>query len=254
LNESFRYFLRLAYHGAAYHGWQVQSNGITVQEKLDAALSLLLKAEIRTYGCGRTDTGVHARCFYAQFDLQSILEDADLLVFKLNSILPKDIVVFEILPVREKAHARFSAVSRTYRYYFHFHKNPFLEGQSWRLMYELNPAPVFEALRLLPGSGDYSCFSRSNADHEHGLCHFHLAELKIDDQSGVFTFTANRFLRNMVRAMVGTLIWVGREKISVDDFAGILKSGKRSEAGESAPAHGLFLEDVQYPEDIWLRP
>jgi tRNA pseudouridine38-40 synthase len=253
LTQPYRYFIKLAYHGAAYHGWQIQANGITVQEILDHALSRILKAELKTLGCGRTDTGVHARCFFAHFDSMVALADTDALVYQLNAILPADIVVFDVLPVIANAHARFSAFSRTYRYYLHFGKNPFLSGQSWRMVYDLNIPLMQQALALLPGERDFSCFARSNADHDHGICSLTEASLHTDQKQLVFCFTANRFLRNMVRAMVGTLVLVGREKISITGVSDILDSGNRSLAGDSAPAMGLFLENVQYHDNIWLR-
>lgn len=253
LNPAFRYFIRLAYNGGKYHGWQIQSNGITVQEILDAALSRILNREISSLGCGRTDTGVHARCFFAHFDAPDELLSCDALVYQLNAVLPHDMVVYEILPVQSSAHARFSAFSRTYRYYIHFGKNPFLLGQSWRMVYDLNIEKMEEAMQLLPGERDFSCFARSRADHEHGICSMTEVGLELMENRLILTFSANRFLRNMVRAMVGTLVLIGRDKLNKEDLSRILASGNRNLAGDSAPACGLFLENIQYPEHIWLK-
>jgi len=217
------------------------------------ALCKILGKPLKTLGCGRTDTGVHARSFYAHFDIDTALAERDSLVYKLNALLPRDIVVFEMLPVLPEAHARFSAFSRTYRYYIHFDKNPFLLGQSWRMVYDLNVPLMQQAMLLLPGEKDFNCFARSNADHDHGICSMTSADLDFNESRLILTFTANRFLRNMVRAIVGTVVLVGREKISLSNFAEILLSGNRSLAGDSAPSHGLFLEEIRYPTDIWLK-
>lgn len=224
-----------------------------MQELLDAALSKILNRETSTIGCGRTDTGVHARRFFAHFDSETPLAEPDALVYKLNAVLPHDIVIYEILPVIPDAHARFSAFSRTYRYFIHFEKNPFLLGQSWRMVYDLNVSHMRDALLLLPGERDFSCFARSGAEHDHGICYLREASLSLSGDQLIFTFTANRFLRNMVRAMVGTLVLIGREKMSLQDLPTILDSGNRALAGDSAPAHGLFLEEVLYHDNIWLR-
>ncbi|MCR4921735.1 MAG: tRNA pseudouridine(38-40) synthase TruA [Bacteroidaceae bacterium] len=263
-----RYFITLAYDGTAYHGWQVQPNGISVQERLEGALSTLLRQPVQVVGAGRTDAGVHARCMVAHFDWPSTSapcpgEEASPLgkeengmfsnlTYKLNKLLPRDITIYNIVRVREDAHARFSAVSRTYHYYVHLRKDPFLRQYSWQLYGSLDFARMNEAAAVLCEYDDFTSFSKVNTDVKTNLCHITEArwEMLDDENRWRFTITANRFLRNMVRAIVGTLVEVGRGRLSVDDFRRVIERRDRCSAGESVPAHGLFLVNVEYDEGI----
>ena len=245
-----RYFIRLAYKGTNYCGWQVQLNANTVQAELDKALSLLLSGKIETLGCGRTDTGVHAADFFAHFDCEKEI-DAAQLVYKLNKLLPNDIVIKEIRPVKDDAHARFDATAREYKYYVTRSKNPFTQGMAWYYFADLNVAAMNEAAAYLLTIEDFKAFSKAHTDVKTTLCKVTVAQWTEENGQLVFTIAANRFLRNMVRAIVGTLTDVGRGKITLEEFKQIAQSLDRKEAGESAPAEGLFLTRIDYPEEIF---
>jgi len=250
-----RYFIKLAYKGTNYHGWQSQPNASSVQETLTKAVSVVLNSEVSLIGAGRTDTGVHAKEMYAHFDIEAPL-DIQILVHKLNSYLPKDIVVFSIIPVHNEAHARFDATRRTYEYHINSFKNPFLKEDSWYFHQELDIDLMNQAAKLLFNHTDFQCFSKVNTDVNTFDCSIFeaywtrgIAEQDADKQENdklVFTISANRFLRNMVRAIVGTLINVGIHKITLDDFNEIIKSKNRDKAGFSVPAHGLYLTKIDY--------
>lgn len=243
-----RYCIIFAYDGTAYHGWQRQPNAPTVQQMLEEALQTVLRSEISVVGAGRTDTGVHARMMAAHFDVDEEI-DCDFLVFKLNCLLPHDIAVSEVRAVPDDWHARFSALARTYRYYIGTRKDAF-NHHTLRLYFPLDIELMNEAAALLLTHQDFGCFCKSHSDNKTNLCTVSEARwTQSDDSTLVFTITANRFLRNMVRAIVGTLIEVGKGKMSIADFAQVLQSGKRTEAGESVPARGLFLESISYPPD-----
>lgn len=244
-----RYFMHIGFSGRNYHGWQRQPNGITVQEVIEKALWVLLKEKLTSTGCGRTDAGVHARNFYLHFNLQYPMPEEVFqnLVYRLNQILPPDIAVYSVFPVAEDMHARFSALSRTYSYYISREKNPFLSEISWRLTLPLEVSKMQEGASMLIGTADFSCFSKSHTQTRTNICTISQAEWEEKGGLLVFTITADRFLRNMVRAIVGTLMDLGKENITFQEFEGILKSGNRSEAGDSVPAHGLFLERIDYP-------
>lgn len=241
-----RYFIQLSYDGTKYHGWQRQPNGVTVQEEMERALLLLLRERIQIVGAGRTDTGVHARTMVAHFDTEKSI-DCQQAVYRLNRILPRDIAVSDIRPVADDMHARFSAVSRTYHYYIHTHKDPFLRQYSLELHYDLDFALMNQAAAMLLEQEDFGSFCKSNSDAKTTLCHVSEAEW-VDDGNGSwhFTITANRFLRNMVRAIVGTLIDVGRHRLTLEDFHEIIAKGTRTAAGESMPGNALFLEKIAY--------
>ena len=243
-----RYLITLSYDGTAYHGWQIQPTGISVQEELQRALSMALRVETSVTGAGRTDTGVHAHMMTAHFDTDLDV-DCSHLAYKLNRMLPQDIAVSSIKGVDGSFHARFSATSRTYIYYIHTHKNPFIRAYSWELHYDLDFAAMNMAAATLLVHNDFAAFQKSKTDNKTTLCKVSEARW-IEDGDGNgkwhFIITADRFLRNMVRAIVGTLIDVGRHKISVRDFINIIESGDRRAAGESAPANGLFLERIVY--------
>ena len=241
-----RYFIHLAYHGTAYHGWQIQPNAASVQETLNKAFSVLLQSEMNLMGAGRTDTGVHAREMYAHFDTDTTF-DIPTLVHKLNSFLPKDIVIYDIIPVHDDAHTRFDAKKRTYEYHIHQFKNPFLDELSWCFHQTLDINLMNQAAQILQNYTDFECFSKVNTDVNTFDCTIFEAHWKRGENNQlVFTISANRFLRNMVRSIVGTLINVGLHKITLDDFTKIIESKSREKAGFSVPAHGLYLTKIEY--------
>jgi tRNA pseudouridine38-40 synthase len=242
-----RLFLRISYDGTAYHGWQVQPNATTVQGVLDKALTTLLRENIESVGCGRTDTGVHARKFYLHFDLSSEFSDPQRLLHSLNGILPSDIAAHEFIAVDAQAHARFDATLRTYDYRVATSKDPFLVNRAWFHARPYDVDKMNAAAVLLLDHSEYGCFCKGKLEEQTTQCTVSKAVWNVQDGELVFTISANRFLRNMVRAIVGTLLEVGEETISLDDFREILHSGNRSEAGRSVPAHGLYLMDVRYP-------
>jgi len=240
-----RFFIKLAYNGTNYHGWQCQPNASSVQETLNKALSIVLNSEINLMGAGRTDTGVHAKEMYAHFDFETEI-DSQNLVHKLNSYLPKDIFIYDIFPVHEEAHARFDATKRTYQYHIHTFKDVFLQDQSWYYHQNLDLDLMNEASKLLLNYTDFQCFSKVNTDVNTFDCTIFEAYWTQNNNSITFTISANRFLRNMVRAIVGTLVYVGLHKITLEDFNNIIASKNRNEAGFSVPAHGLYLTKIEY--------
>ncbi len=252
-----RYFIRFAYDGTAFHGSQRQPNGITVQETMEQALAMIFREEIPLTFAGRTDAGVHAREMYAHFDLTDTLlpiPDFRTLIFRLNGILPNSIAIFDIYPVKDDAHARFDAVRRTYEYHVVDHKDPFLCTQTTRIRPGLDFAAMNEAAQLLIGKQDFASFCRTNTDVKTTICDLTRAEWKeLGNGHAVFTIAADRFLRNMVRAVVGTLFEVGRGKMTKEQFAEVITQRNRCAAGDSAPAEGLFLTHVEYPEDIYIQ-
>lgn len=242
-----RYFIWFSYDGTGYHGWQTQPNGITVQSELERCLSMLLREKINVTGAGRTDTGVHARRMAAHFDIEQLPMSEKDLAHKLNGLLPYDIGVERIERVADDLHARFSAVARTYHYYIHTRKDPFLRNYSLEIHYQLDYELMNEAGRILMEYDDFGAFCKAGSDVKTTICHVtHAQWHKISPISWYFEITANRFLRNMVRAVVGTLIEVGRGKMSLDEFRQVIEGGRRTQAGESMPAKALFLEDVRY--------
>ena len=272
-----RYFIELSYDGTAYHGWQIQPNGASVQETLQKALSMLLRQDVQVTGAGRTDAGVHAAMMVAHFDVEGQAplpappvggraaspvascsqEDKESspprgelergLVYRLNGVLPHDIAVHKIYPVADDLHARFSARARTYYYYVHTRKSPFLRDRSWRLV----RTPDFEAMNCAAATlleyEDFTSFSKVNTDTKTNICHVTSARwVQLSDFEWRFEITADRFLRNMVRAIVGTLIEVGRGTLGIDGFRKVIEQKNRSAAGDSVPARGLFLQTVEY--------
>ena len=240
-----RYFMELGYNGAPFFGWQVQPGKETVQGCIENALSLLLREEVSVTGCGRTDTGVNARQFFAHFETEQQI-DLQKLTDKLNSFLPKEIAVYRIFPVEDGIHARFSATSRTYKYYVAVTKNPFNFHYSYRIFQKLDVAKMNEAAAMLLETSDFTSFSKLHTQVNNNLCRVTEAHWAMEDGVLVFTVTADRFLRNMVRALVGTLLQVGKEKITVEEFRDIIARKDRCAAGDSVPAHALFLERVVY--------
>ena len=244
----------MAFAGTRFHGWQVQENAISVQQHLNNAFSVILKQEIQLTGCGRTDTGVHARDFYAHYDCpdqHSLNERLDL-IFRLNRYLLQDIVIKEIIPVKTDAHARFSALSRTYEYCINRVKDPFCEGFSYYIFGDLNIDLMNKGAELLMTIADFSSFAKSGTQVKTNLCNLEYAHWEQRDDQLVFTITANRFLRNMVRAIVGKLLDIGKGIIDIDMMQEIINERSRSAAGFSVPACGLFLTRVEYPQDIFL--
>jgi tRNA pseudouridine38-40 synthase len=240
-----RYFIKLAYNGTHYHGWQYQPNASSVQETLNKAISVILNTDINLMGAGRTDTGVHAKEMFAHFDFEKPINISSI-VHKLNSYLPKDIVIYDIIPVQDEAHARFDAVKRTYEYHINTFKDAFLQDGSWYFHQKLDLDLMNQASKLLFDHIDFQCFSKVNTDVNTFDCTILEAHWKQENNQIVFTISANRFLRNMVRAIVGTLVNVGLQKISLDDFNEIIKSKNREKAGFSVPAHGLYLTKIEY--------
>jgi len=243
-----RYFIQIAYDGSLYHGWQIQPNAITVQELLDKAMSTFFRQPIETLGCGRTDSGVHATQFFAHFDVEH-LEEFKVMnaVAGINAMMPYQIAAKRILPVADDAHARFDATARAYKYFIHFEKNPFKLNRSWLVKDKLNVALMNRAANELLNYTDFSCFSKSNTQTFTNNCKIVKAEFEELNDGLVFTIEADRFLRNMVRAIVGTLVRVGRKEIDIEEFKNIIDSKNRSNAGQSVPACGLYLVKVSYP-------
>ncbi len=244
-----RYFMTLAYDGTAYHGWQIQPHSVSVQEQIQEALSTILRKPIEIVGAGRTDTGVHASKMVAHFDLAGAeCVDCGQVVYRLNKILPRDIAIQHIEPVADGMHARFSAVSRTYHYYVHTCKSPFLRHYSWQVYGNPDFELMNRAARLLMEYRDFTSFSKVNTDTKTNDCTVTEAHWdKVGDGQWRFTITANRFLRNMVRAIVGTLIEVGRGKMTIEQLRKVIEAKDRCRAGDSVPGNALFLVDVKYP-------
>lgn len=243
-----RYFIELAYKGTNYHGWQYQPDAASVQETINKALSLLLKTPIDIVGAGRTDTGVHARQMYAHFDFDTEINTVQL-IHKLNSFLPKDIVIFRIFKVNDEAHARFDATKRTYEYHIHTLKDAFENDGSYQFQLPLDIDFMNEACKLLFKHTDFECFSKTHTDVHTFNCKIFEANWSQNGTKLVFTIAADRFLRNMVRAIVGTMINIGTKKISLSDFEKIIESKDRGQAGFSVPAHGLYLTKIEYDSD-----
>jgi tRNA pseudouridine38-40 synthase len=244
-----RYFIELAYKGTNYHGWQIQPDANSVQETLNKALSMLLKTDIDIMGAGRTDSGVHAKQMYAHFDFDSEI-DSKQLIHKLNSFLPNDIVIYRIFKVADDAHARFDATKRTYEYHIHTMKDAFENDGSYQFHLPLEIDKMNEACAILFKHTDFECFSKVHTDVNTFNCSIFEANWKQNGSKIVFTISADRFLRNMVRAIVGTMINIGTEKITLSNFEKIIQSKDRSQAGYSVPAHGLYLTKIEYGKKL----
>jgi tRNA pseudouridine38-40 synthase len=247
-----RFFIELSYDGTNYHGWQLQPNATGVQEVLNKALSTVLRQPIETVGCGRTDTGVHAKEFFAHFDVEGFIVDGSWimvendLIRSINAILPFDIAIKDIKPVEATAHARFDATLRSYEYHIHFNKDPFKHGYSWLLRDEPDIKLMNEGAKIIMEYTDFSCFSKSNTQVKTNNCKIRKAEWVKTGGGIIFQISADRFLRNMVRAVVGTLLLVGRKEIEPYEVRAIIQSKNRSKAGVSVPACGLYLTEVKY--------
>ncbi|MEL6557185.1 MAG: tRNA pseudouridine(38-40) synthase TruA [Bacteroidota bacterium] len=247
-----RYFLYLSYNGTHYHGWQIQENAITVQQVLNESMSTILRQKINTMGSGRTDTGVHATVQVVHFDVDEFLEETNL-IRRLNSILPKDIAVYALRRVNSDANTRFDAISREYHYKIHLKKSPFLENLSYGYFRELNFDLMNEACLLLKDWKDFECFSRVKTEVNNFCCDIFEAKWFKENDEVLFSVRANRFLRGMVRAIVGTMLEVGQERISLADFQEVLDGRDRKKAGRAVPPQGLYLNDIVYPEEIFLK-
>lgn len=251
-----RYFIQLSYDGTGYHGWQVQPNGVSVQEVLQKALSTLLRQPTEVTGAGRTDAGVHASMMVAHFDWPAAHEgeggeeaplDCTQLTYKLNRLLPPDVAVQAVRPVGPEMHARFSATRRTYHYYIHTRKDPFLRGYSWQVNVPLDFALMNEAAQVLLEYSDFTSFSKTGTDVKTNICQLTEARWEqLKPGEWRFTVSANRFLRNMVRAIVGTLIEVGRHRMTISQMRHAIEAKDRQRAGESVPGHALYLTNIEY--------
>lgn len=248
-----RYFIYLGYNGKNFCGWQVQPNGITVQQCIEEALATLLRQSVPIVGAGRTDAGVHARLMVAHFDWHEPIADPAFLVEKLNRLLPKEIAVYRIVPVCPEAHARFDATSRTYNYCITTRKDPFNYDFVCRIPGMLNFEAMNEACRVLFDYIDFTSFSKLHTDVKTNNCRIRQAYWKQEGDLWVFTIQADRFLRNMVRAIVGTLLEVGRGKLTIDGFRQVIEAKDRGRAGTSAPGQALFLVDVTYPDELFIK-
>ncbi len=251
-----RYFIQLSYDGTGYHGWQVQPNGVSVQEVLQKALSTLLRQPTEVTGAGRTDAGVHASMMVAHFDWPAAHEgegceeaplDCTQLTYKLNRLLPPDVAVQAVRPVGPEMHARFSATRRTYHYFIHTHKDPFLRGYSWQVNVPLDFALMNEAAQVLLEYSDFTSFSKTGTDVKTNICQLTEARWEqLKPGEWRFTVSANRFLRNMVRAIVGTLVEVGRHRMTISQMRHAIEAKDRQRAGESVPGHALYLTNIEY--------
>lgn len=247
-----RYFIFISFKGTCYHGWQTQPNAVSIQEILEKALSLTLREDISVTGAGRTDAGVHALSYCAHFDSgkQEINKDENL-IFRLNRFLPRDISVHSARKVTPEANARFSALSRTYRYIISRSKDPFSLDSSWYIYGSLDLEALNKAAALLLKYSDFTSFCRLHSDNKTNICKIYHASWSVAEDKLIFTITADRFLRNMVRAIVGTMVDLAGGKITLEDFEEIIKLKDRSRAGMSAPPEGLFLAGIEYPEEIF---
>ena len=246
-----RYFIELSYNGKYYHGWQIQPNAISIQEVLENALSKLLNSNIKTTGAGRTDAGVHAKQLFAHFDYNNTVDISNL-KNRLNAFIADDISIINIIEVSKNTHARFDATSRSYEYHIYLGRDPFLINFTWQLHNKkLDVQKMNEASTLLLNYTNFKCFSKSKTDVYTYNCNITKAKWILDGNSLVFHITANRFLRNMVRAIVGTLYDVGVGKMSITDFINVIESEDRTKAGISVPAKGLFLTKIGYPTSIY---
>ncbi len=248
-----RFFVKLAYDGTAYHGWQIQNNALSVQEILQKTLEIILKQPIEICGCGRTDTGVHAREYYAHVDLEKEMQGIEYSVYHINALLPPDISIINIQKVNNDYHARFSAIKRTYKYYINPKRIPFNRGFEYHYSPNLDLELMNEACLALMEFKYFACFSKSNTQVNNFVCEISEALWTKDHDVLIFTISANRFLRNMVRAIVGTMIEIGLKKIDIHDLRKIILNGNRSDAGVSVPAKGLFLDKVIYPENMKIE-
>lgn len=247
----YRYFTRISFHGGNYHGWQVQPNALSVQQLIEEALSTILSDSIRITGAGRTDTGVHARDYVFHFDLDKPITKIDKLIYGLNSFLPHEVAIHDIRKVKENAHARFDAISRMYEYHIHIKKDPFLNSISTFIHYIPDIELMNEASKLMLEYEDFTSFCKLHSDNTSNICNVKEAGWIKHGHTFVFTIKADRFLRNMVRSITGTLLELGRGKITISEFKTIIEMKDRTLAGPSLPPEGLFFTEVLYPNHIY---
>lgn len=242
-----RYFIKLGYRGAPFHGWQMQPNAISVQEEVEKALTTVLRVPVSVVGAGRTDTGVNARVMYAHFDYDGVLPEKGRLLVSLNRLVGRDIAIHDIIPVADDSHARFDATERTYKYFVAFEKTPFFYPLSWHCPHGLDIDKMNEAAKLLLETEDFTSFAKLHSDAKTNICKVTQAEWNMENEDiAVFTISADRFLRNMVRAVVGTLVDVGRGKMTLEEFREVINRKDRCAAGQSMPGEALFLWDIKY--------
>lgn len=246
-----RYFLHLNYNGSNFKGWQVQPDATTIQGEIEAALSKILQQKISITGCGRTDAGVHAHSFYAHFDYEESLPEKCLL--RLNKLLPPSIGIADVIPVLSDAHCRFDASARTYKYFIHFQKNAFLQDRSyWMHSFQFDIHKMNAAAAILKDYSDFTTFEKKGSDNRTSICKIEHAEwTKVNEHQWCFTIAADRFLRNMVRRIVGTLLMIGLDRISIKDMEEALKKRDILEVNIAPPAHGLFLWEIKYPANLF---
>jgi len=247
-----KYVLKISYDGSPYHGWQIQPNAITIQEEINKALEIFLRKKVQTLGCGRTDTGVHAKDFFVEFEFDGEINTR--IVRGLNAILSKEICVWNVYHVSENFNVRFDAISREYRYYIHCHKNPFLTNTSLLLSKKPNLEKMNEAAQILLSYTDFECFSKVKTEVKTFNCTIKEAKWIVENDNEIyFKIKADRFLRNMVRSIVGTMLDIGFEKYEPKELHQIIASKNRSESGYSVPAHALFLHQIIYPENVFTE-
>lgn len=247
-----RYFFEIAYHGGHYNGWQSQHNAVGVQTIVENVMSKMFRTDVSITGSGRTDTGVHCEQQFFHVDLEKAF-DPELLMQRMNSFLPRDIAIKSIRAVQSDASARYDAIERVYRYQINRAKDPFLEGLSWHFFKPVNVEAMNRTAASMLGERDFECFSKVKTDVNHFICDIRRAGWMEKGNALIFTVAANRFLRGMVRAIVGTLLDVGTGKITEREFVSILQSRDRRKAGANVPAHGLYLEKVKYPSKIFIK-
>jgi len=248
-----RYFLELSYDGTTYHGWQIQKNAITVQEVLNKSLSTLLRNNIEVMGAGRTDTGVHATMMVAHFDVEKDINGYKDFLYQLNSLLPKDVSANKIMEVKPEGHARFDAIRREYLYKIALKKDPFLINRAWTHLYPIDLNLMNEACNVLKTFNDFSCFAKSGTQTKTNICKIEEAVWYEENGIIIFRIKADRFLRNMVRAIVGTLLEIGKGEMDIEGLKKVIASNDRSQAGTSVPAHGLYLSKIEYPTNIFKK-
>lgn len=248
--NTIRYLMRLAYNGTPFHGWQLQPNAKSVQGAIEDCFSKMYGKRIGLLGCGRTDTGVHASDFYAHFEVEELKYEPEKMLHKLNSMLPSEVAIKELFPVSKEFHARFSATSREYKYVISKSKNPFQLSQVWTLYKDLDIPKMLEAGKLLLNYEDFTSFAKLHNDAKTNICDLMSFDIQETEYEIIIYIKANRFLRNMVRAIVGTLAEVGMGKLSLEEFKNIIEIKDRGEASFSAPGDGLFLNTIEYPEHL----
>ncbi len=249
-----RYFVAISFSGANYSGWQRQRNAVSIQEEIERCLFILFKKETPIVGAGRTDAQVNSSYYIAHFDVENhnVIKDSERFLYKINAILPSDICIKSLFKVKDDAHARFDAILRTYQYYIHLCKDPFASAFSWYYKYPLDLSAMNDASQLLLGTKDFSCFEKLHSGTSNSICTLSHAHWDVagDSDHIVFTISSNRFLRNMVRAIVGSILEIGRGKKDVEWISQLLESHDRCSAGQSVPGKALFLTDIQYPYEF----